>query len=91
MRIIDDHLLHQLTHAWIEQVIFYKRDEITTDLVCCDVETGGGVWSFHEEMAGWELLLRYLEDLPDFRNDWYASVSQPPFALSQTIAFSRNR
>jgi len=34
-------------------VIFCKRDEITTDLICCDVEVAGHVCTFREEATGW--------------------------------------
>ncbi|WP_426264213.1 hypothetical protein [Sphingomonas sp. PWP1-2] len=39
-----------LMPADIARVIFYKRDELTTDLICCDIEALGQTWIFHEEM-----------------------------------------
>ena len=86
---IDAQLLEQLPLAEIENVTFYKRDQITTDLIFCDVQTGDKVWTFHEELVGWNLLLQHLRKLPGFRADWYAAVSQPPFAASETVAFHR--
>lgn len=86
---IDADMLSQLPLADIDTVTFYKRDEITTDLICCDVEMAGTVRTFHEELEGWDALLQHLYKLPDFRTDWYASVSQPPFGVSETVAFSR--
>lgn len=86
---IDANLLAQLPLTEIIKVTFYKRDEITTDLICCDVEAKGSAWAFNEEQVGWDMLLQHLNKLPDFRNDWYASVSQPPFATSDTVAFRR--
>ena len=74
--------------ASIESVIFSKKDELMTDLICCEVEAAGRAWFFHEEAEGWTALVRYLEHLPGFRQDWYASVGHPPFAQSQTVAFS---
>ena len=61
----------------------------TTDLICCDVEACGQTWFFHEEAEGWDELLRYLERLPSFRQDWYEAVAHPPFAAAETIAFIR--
>lgn len=81
--------LRSLPLSTISEVVFYKRDELTTDLIWCDVRVGGQIQSFHEEMAGWPRLLRHLEQLPGWREDWFASVSQPPFAESRTVAFSR--
>ena len=86
---INAEVLEQLPLADIDRVTFYKRDEITTDLICCDVAMSGGVRTFHEELGGWELLLQHLYRLPGFRTDWYAEVSQPPFEASETVAFSR--
>ena len=89
MASIDADLLAQLQLTDIRKVAFYKRDEITTDLICCDVVVGDKVWTFHEEIVGWGLLLDHLQRLPSFRADWFAAVSQPPFATSETVAFSR--
>ena len=89
MTLIDDALLRRLPLEMIEEVRFYKRDEITTDLICCEVVVDGASWTFHEELAGWDLLLRHLEQLPNFRADWYSAVAQPPFAASETLAFRR--
>jgi hypothetical protein len=82
-------VLAQLTLPDVRAVVFYKRDEITTDLICCDVEVAGHVWSFHEEAAGWPDLIAHLSALPGFRADWYEAVVSPPFATSETIAFDR--
>jgi hypothetical protein len=74
----------------IERVTFFKRDEITTDIICCEVEIDGQVWFAHEEADGWDMLLRHLEKLPGFRSDWYAAVSQPPFASSTMVAYTKS-
>lgn len=74
----------------IQRVTFYKRDEITSDLICCDISTHDRSWTFHEEMTEWDELIDELNALPNFARDWFASVSQPPFELSQYVAFERN-
>jgi len=89
MTCIDAKLLAQLPLADIGKVMFHKRDEITSDLICCDVVVGEKVWTFHEELVGWEMLIEHLQGLPSFRDDWFAAVSQPPFATSETVVFSR--
>ncbi len=89
MDVIDLALLGQMPLADIAKVIFYKRDELTTDLICCAVETADGARPFHDEMVGWDLLIRHLEALPGFREDWFAAVSQPPFEACETVAFNR--
>ena len=90
MAIVDHALLGQLTLPDVTAVTFYKRDEITTDLICCDVEIGDKIWTFHEELDGWERLIAHLEQLPNFKGDWFAAVSQPAFAPSVTVAFQRD-
>lgn len=73
----------------IQNVTFYKRDEITTDLLCCDIVVGDRVLSFHEEMTSWDVVLARLGELPGFRTEWFSQVSQPPFAESSFVAFNR--
>jgi len=82
-------ILAQLPLPDIDTVVFYKRDEITTDLICCDVEVQGRVWTFHEEAVGWQELIEYLSALPSFRADWYSAVTSSPFATDETVAFDR--
>ena len=86
---IDIDVLDQLPLATIDKVTFYKRDEIVTDLICCDIVMGESVRTFHEELPGWDALIQHLAKLPNFQTNWYASVSQPPFETSETVAFSR--
>jgi hypothetical protein len=73
----------------VSKVTFYKRDEITIDLICCDVVVRDKVRTFHEELACWDALIEHFQKLPGFREDWFAAVSQPPFAASEMVAFSR--
>jgi hypothetical protein len=89
MRIIDGSVLDRLPLEEVEKVTFFKRDEITSDLICCELSIAGKVWTFHEEVPGWDLLIGHLQSLPGFRADWFAQVSQPAFARSETVAFSR--
>lgn len=87
---IDAATLDALPLAEIETVTLFKRDEITADLICCEVEIGARTWLFHEEMAGWGVLIRHLEQLPGFRTDWFAAVSRPAFEPCVTVAFRRD-
>jgi hypothetical protein len=75
--------------AEIGRVEFYKRDELTTDLACCEVAAGGVVHFSHEEAPAWDDLVRDLRALPGFDADWFARVSQPPFAERRICAFER--
>ena len=82
-------ILAELPLPDIDAVIFYKRDELTTDLICCDVEVAGHISTFHEETKGWSDLIAHLSALPGFRFDWYEAVVSRPFAASETVAFDR--
>lgn len=73
----------------IDKVTFYKRDEIATDLICCEVVATDQFWTFHEDMPGWDAMIAHLSALPGFRTDWFAAVSQPPFAPCEMVAFVR--
>ena len=81
--------LNLLPLTGIDKVTFYKRDEITTDLICCELLFGDTTWSFHEEFVGWDSLIEHLSRLPGFLADWFAQVSQPPFETSEIVAFTR--
>lgn len=83
---------NDLTHFALDdvaKVTFYKRDDLTTDLICCDIVAGGRVWTFHEDQPGWNALIQHLEALPGFRRDWFEAISQPPFAACEFVAFNR--
>ncbi|WP_447763795.1 hypothetical protein [Sphingopyxis panaciterrae] len=86
---IDAGLLYHLPRGDIETVVFYKRDEVTSDLICCDVKIAGKTWMFHEALAGWDLLIAHLSGLPGFRSDALAAMMQPAFAACEMIAFRR--
>ncbi|HEX8623944.1 MAG TPA: hypothetical protein VF782_02580 [Allosphingosinicella sp.] len=89
MRSIDASILARIPLAEVEKVTFSKRDELATDLICCAVEASGRTWTFHEEMPGWDSLIRYLERLPGFDRDWFRSVSKPAFEPCETLAYQR--
>ncbi|MGN6121393.1 MAG: hypothetical protein ACTHOJ_00410 [Sphingomonas oligoaromativorans] len=86
---IDLDIASQIPLSTVDRVVFYKRDEITTDLICCDVLASGQFWTFHEEAACWSDLIEHLSRLPGFRSDWYEAVVHPPFSASETVAYER--
>ncbi|MEL7682821.1 hypothetical protein AAG594_00640 [Citromicrobium bathyomarinum] len=71
----------------IESITFFKRDELTTDLICCEINANGQTHLYHEEWEGWEDLIADLEGIDGFRRDWFSKVSQPPFSASRFLAF----
>ncbi|MCB2076212.1 MAG: hypothetical protein KDE55_00790 [Novosphingobium sp.] len=86
---MDADFLGQIPLEQITGVTFYKRDELTSDLICCDIVVAGKTWTIHEEVPGWPLLIEHLERLAGFRADWFEAVALPPFGRNETIAFRR--
>ena len=77
----------------IIKVEFFKRDELTTDLLCCEILTSGTkcneTWFFHEESTQWENVLALVNQLPNFDTKWREKVVHPVFAENRTTAFIR--
>ena len=71
----------------IRSVAFFKRDMVTYDVICCQVDIGGRLWEFDEEMAGWDEATAHLAQLPGFRLDWFACVMKPAFEECRTVAY----
>jgi hypothetical protein len=77
----------------IVRIEAYKRDQTVVDLICFDIwyEADGVSWmvTAHEDLDGWEDLTARLRDLEGFDGDWFARVSQPPFAECRTRVYIR--
>jgi hypothetical protein len=78
----------------VSSIVAYKLDELTTDLVCCDIVIGAGdgeqIRTIHEELPGFDAAMKAFEALPGFDRRWRASVVLPPFATNQTVVYDRN-
>lgn len=77
----------------VGEIIAYKIDELTTDLVCCDIVTGSGdgqqIRTIHEEIPGFDALMARFETLPGFNSKWRDAVILPPFATNRTTIYNR--
>jgi len=77
----------------VNAMIAYKLDELTTDLVCCDVVTGHGdgeqTWTIHEELPGFDAVMVHFETLPGFDRKWRDEIISPAFATNRTIIYAR--
>ena len=82
-------LAPEISLETVERIEFFKTDELTTDLLCCEIIAAGQTFFFHEEWSGWSNLTTKLEGLDGFRKDWFAHVSQPPFEECRFVAFAR--
>lgn len=75
--------------ATITEVRFYKRDEWTTDLICCEIATDEKTWFFHEETDVWEPLMDCLKRLGGFDHNWISKVTNPAFKTCLYVAYRR--
>ena len=74
----------------VERVEFFKRDQVTTDLMCCEIALRDSRFlEWNEDMSDWPAIIASLEGLPGFDRDWFARVSQPPFEPSCHLAYQR--
>lgn len=77
----------------VSAIVAYKLDELTTDLVCCDIVTGAGdgeqIRTIHEELPGFDNAMAGFETLPGFDRRWREAVILPPFAANRTVIYSR--
>ncbi|HEY0131529.1 MAG TPA: hypothetical protein VGB57_08990, partial [Allosphingosinicella sp.] len=68
----------------------FKRDEVTTDLLCVEIELGNGESiELNEDVIGFDEWLRRVDALPGVDPDWRGKVTQPPFARNETVLFTR--
>ncbi|WP_242201487.1 hypothetical protein [Sphingomonas hankookensis] len=78
----------------VSAIVAYKLDELTTDLVCCDIVTGAGngekIRTIHEELPGFDATMKRFESLPGFDRQWRDAVILPPFATNRTVIYSRH-
>ena len=74
----------------IAQATAFKRDEMTTDLVCVEVELlNGESILLNEDMAGFGAWADLVAALPGADPQWREKVIPPPFAPNPTIVFAR--
>lgn len=77
----------------VRAIVAYKLDELTTDLVCCDIVTGAAdgeqIRTIHEELLGFDAAMKTFEALPGFDRQWRDTVVLPPFATNRTVIYDR--
>jgi hypothetical protein len=76
-------------------VTAFKRDLLTTDLICVAIEftdeAGTQHIELHEELEGFGQLLLLLEKNSGFVSDWREKVTLPPFEANVTVLWERRR
>lgn len=85
----------EIAFSWasVVRVTAFKRDLLTTDLVCTLFELSDGrCVEIHEELVGWQRAMGELpERLPGCPSgeDWFATVAFPAFETNTTVLFER--
>lgn len=76
--------------ADIQNIIAYKTDMSTYDVICITIRWESGGLVLTEEMPGWR---RYTEKLknqfPEINRDWEVKVAFPAFAANETLLYLR--
>lgn len=64
----------------VESVELFKRDLISTDIVCMNFKSkAGGYFLLHEEVKGFVDTVRAMSSYWGLGDDWYRRVVFPPF------------
>ncbi|HET7464722.1 MAG TPA: hypothetical protein VFJ82_26000 [Longimicrobium sp.] len=82
---------HRVEWKAVERITACKRDEWSTDLICLDFECAGGagLHFVHEDLPGYEEMVRALEATLPLRAGWWAKVAHLPFAPNVTVLYQR--
>ncbi len=76
----------------IKEIIAYKRDLFTTDLICIGFHlTGdGNLYEVHEEMLGYKKLAETIESRFEVNpKDWWSKVAFPAFETNATVIWQK--
>lgn len=76
----------------VRRVTAFKRDELTTDLICLRLSGGDVSLEVNEEMSSWKELMREIAiHLPGAMTEdqILAAVVKPPFATTPTVVYDR--
>jgi len=79
-----------LAWASVERAEVFKRDLLTTDLICLVFFCGPELIEVNEEMPGWKALLRNAElHLPAMTpsSEWQGSVMKPAFEEKREVVY----
>jgi hypothetical protein len=76
----------------VEEIIAYKVDLITIDLICIELFFRDYKILFNEDFKGWnELLKRMHQNFPQINQNWQFDIVKPAFARNEMIIFRSDR
>ncbi|MBU1564701.1 MAG: hypothetical protein KJ630_03620 [Proteobacteria bacterium] len=81
--------------AWIDiaEIVGFKRDLGTTDLICLGFKTGEDTFvEVHEEMFGFKILCEsMLNEFKEISDTWYFDVAHPAFETNLKTLWIKNK
>ena len=81
-----------LSFQWadVDRIEAYKRDLLTTDLICLAFHVSRLHYELCEEDEGFQQLVEQMEvKFQPIEPDWYFTVMHPPFATNQCTLWKR--
>jgi hypothetical protein len=85
--------IEELLWNEIEEIHAFKRDLITTDMICLEFKRSGKeqYYEVNEEMAGYHDLLQAMQKyLFGFNLNWIPGTTLPPFATNHQSIWKRS-
>jgi hypothetical protein len=81
--------------AWtdINEIVTFKRDLGTTDLICLGFKTGEDTFiEVHEEMLGFKILCEsMLNEFKEISDSWYFDVAHPAFETNLKTLWTKSK
>lgn len=74
----------------IEQVVAFKLDRLTYDLICLRLFWLEGDLLITEDEPGWYPFTERLNAALPVAKNWEATVAQPPFETSETLVYLKD-
>ena len=77
----------------VRAIVAYRLDEVTSDLLCCDIITGSvddeQIRTIHEDIPGFEATMTRCEVLPGFDKGWRAAALRPQGVKTRMTIYHR--
>lgn len=76
----------------VTEIVAYKRDVLTYDLICLGITTVWAAFEIDEESTGWDLFIQAVEQnlAGSLAVDaWWPKVTFPAFATNQTTIYRK--
>ena len=88
----DDREVWQFRWDAVTRIDTYKRDLLTTDMICLDFFVGSRQLTYpvHDEMQGFGVVCAQLRrHFPSVEEDWLPQVTLPPFATNHKVLYEQ--